>query len=209
MNLVRPSIFRRPAEGLPVLGPAQPWFRKRRNFDLWAGAGDRTYSFDANMVLADGAAAQTAAGYAQSGGADGVVDLGGNQGITVALPSIADSSTITPQQARIDAMLVIDVTAITVSGSDVYKLCLVGSNDPAFGSGNVQLFAEYQLGEAAQMDFLNGINTPAPNSVGGSRYEVGFTNEQNSIKYQFCKLYVAGTFGSITFRAFVAVLPEP
>jgi hypothetical protein len=170
--------------------------------------GDRTYSFDANNVLSDGSVAQTAAGYAQNAGATGVVDLGGNQGATVTLPSIADSTSITPQQPRIDAACVVDVTAITVSGSDVYKLCLVGSNDPAFGAGNVQLLAEYQLGELANVDWINGFNTAAPASIGGSRYEMLFTNEQNNVKYQFVQLYVAGTFGSITFRAFIAVLPR-
>lgn len=170
--------------------------------------GDRTYSFDANNVLSDGSVAQTAVGYAQVGGATGVIDLGGNQGATITLPSIADSTTITPQQPRIDAACVIDLTAITVSGSDVYKLCLVGSNDPGFGAGNVALLAEIQFGELANVDFVNGFNTPAPNAVGGSRYEMLFTNEQNNVKYQFLQLYVAGTFGSITFKAFVAVLPR-
>src|SRR6516225_8517568 len=114
-------------------------------YGFWAAPrmGDRTYSFDANMGLSDAAAAYTANGYAQFAGSDGVVDLGGNQNITVTLPSIADVSTITPQQPRIDAVAVIDVTAVTSSGSALEKLLLVGSNDPAFGSGNVQLLAMY------------------------------------------------------------------
>lgn len=171
--------------------------------------GDRTYAFDANMGLSDAAAAYTAAGYAQYAGQDGIVDFGGNQGTTITLPSIAAVSSITPQQARIDAVCVIDLTAITVSGSDVYKLLLVGSNDPAFGSGNVVQLGQMTFGVATAFDIVNGGNTAAPSSTGGSRYEIMFSNEQNNVKYQFAKLYVAGTFGSITFRAFVAVLPEP
>ena len=171
--------------------------------------GDRTYAFDANMGLSDGAAAITAAGYAQYAGAQGVVDFGGNQNVTITLPSIANTTSITPQQARIDAACVIDVTAITVSGSDVYKLILVVSNDPAFGAGNVAMAAMLELGELAQFDYVNGFNTAAPASIGGSRYELLFTNEQNNVKYEYAALYIAGTFGSITFRAFVAVLPEP
>ena len=69
--------------------------------------------FDANMGLSDGSAAYAATGYAQYAGQDGVIDLGGNQNVTITLPSIADVSTITPQQARIDAVLVVDVTAGT------------------------------------------------------------------------------------------------
>jgi hypothetical protein len=81
---------------------------------------DRTYTFDANNEFSDNAAAYTASGYLQKGGADGVVDLGGNQGTSPA------------QQARIDAVAIFDVTAITVSGTQTYQLDIVVSNDPAF-----------------------------------------------------------------------------
>ena len=37
--------------------------------------GDRTYAVDANNFLADGAAAMTASGYAQFGGADGIMAI--------------------------------------------------------------------------------------------------------------------------------------
>lgn len=173
--------------------------------------GDRTYSVDANMFLSDGAAAVTATGYSQYAGADGIVDLGGNQNVTITLPSIADVTSITPQQARIDAMLVVDVTAVTVSGTASEKLILVGSNDPAFGatSGSFQL-GMMEFGAAASLDQVNGKVTATPNAVGGSRYEIGFTSEQNNVKYQYLKLYVViANSGSITFKAFVAVLPEP
>jgi hypothetical protein len=173
--------------------------------------GDRTYSVDANMFLSDGAAAVAATGYAQYAGADGIVDLGGNQNVTITLPSIADSSSITPQQARIDAVVVVDVTAVTTSGTASEKLIVVGSNDPAFGStSGVYQLGMMEFGAAASLSQTNGKLTAAPNSVGGSRYEIPFTNEQNNVKYQFVKLYVViANSGSITFKAFVAVLPEP
>ena len=171
--------------------------------------GDRTYTFDANNGLSDAAAAYAATGYAQYGGADGIVDLGGNQGATVTLPSIADSSTITPQQPRIDAVLVIDVTAVTTSGTASEKLILVGCNNPAFGSA-VQQLGMMEFGAAASLEQFGGALTPAPAAVGGSRYEVMFTNEQNNVKYEWVKLYnVIANSGSITYRAFIAVLPEP
>lgn len=171
--------------------------------------GDRTYSFDANAVLSDGSAPYTSTGYAQANGIDGIMDLGGNQGIVVTLPSIADSTSYTPQQPRIDAYLVIDLTAITATGSALAKLVLEGSNDPAFGSG-VQILGAMQFGNSSVLDSLNGITTPAPNAVGGSRYELGFTNEQNNIKYQYLKIRnVISGAGSITYKAFVAVTPEP
>ena len=172
--------------------------------------GDRTYSFDVNAALSDGAAAIAATGYAQYAGADGIVDLGGNQNVTVTLPSIADATTITPQQARIDAVCVVDVTAVTVSGTAIAKLILVGSNDPAFGAGKVAQLGMMEFGAAASLEQANGFVTATPPAVGGSRYEIPFTSEQNNIKYQFCKLYVViANSGSITFKAFIAVLPEP
>jgi len=164
--------------------------------------GDRSYSFDANMVLADGATAMTASGWAQVGGATGILDLGGNQLSGAPMPA-----------ARIDAMCVIMVAAITTSGSSLYRLTLAGSNDPAFGAGNVQNLASMDFGNATVRDGLNALTTAAP---GGSTaypadcmYEMPFTNEQNSVKYQFLQLYVGAVVGSIQFSAYVAVLPEP
>jgi hypothetical protein len=200
--------------------PAPPVIKTCRNLQFDEGylfslpqmeQGDRTYSFDANMALSDGAAAITATGYAQYGGADGIVDLGGNQNVTITLPSIADVSSITPQQPRIDAVCVLDVTAVTTTGTASEKVIIVGSNDPAFGatSGTFQL-GMMEFGAAASLDQVNGKVTAAPNSVGGSRYEIPFTNEQNNVKYQYAKVYVViANSGSITFKAFVAVLPEP
>lgn len=173
--------------------------------------GDRTYSIDANAFLSDGAAAIAATGYAQYAGADGIMDLGGNQNVTITLPSIADVTSIVPQQARIDAVLVVDVTAVTVSGTAVATLILVGSNDPAFGatSGSFQL-GMMSFGAAASLLQVNAKVTGTPPAIGGSRYEIPFTNEQNNVKYEYLKLYVViANSGSITFKAFVAVLPEP
>jgi hypothetical protein len=173
--------------------------------------GDRSYTFDANNAFSDGAAAYTASGYAQSGGADGVVDTGGNQNVTITLPSIADVATITPQRARIDAVAVVFVTAAKVSSSnEVYKLLVLGSNDPNFAAGNVQMLGAIELGFAGSNDIPNGITTPAPAAVGGSVYEILFCTEQNNVKYQYVKLYnvLAGTTPSISYRAFMAVLPR-
>lgn len=172
--------------------------------------GDRSYAFDANNGLSDGAAAYTATGYAQYGGGDGIVDTGGNQNVTITLPSIANSSTITPQQARIDAAIPIWVTAIkTSSSNEVYKIMVLLSNDPAFGAGKVEIGGMIELGYAGSNDVPNGITTPAPATVGGSMYEILFATEQNNVKYEFVKLYhvLSGTTPSITYKAYLAVLP--
>lgn len=166
----------------------------------------RTYSFDANAQLSDNAAAYAATGYAQVSGADGIVDLGGNQGLTVTLPAIADVSPITPQQPRIDAQLIVDVTAVKVSaGNETYDLLLLVSNDPAFGAGNVEQAAGISLGKGASR---RGINMK--DSVTG-RIELGFTNQVEGNIYQYAKLYLVlgGTLPSINIQSFVAVTPEP
>ena len=171
----------------------------------------RNYTFDANMQLDDGGSAHAAAGWAQVGGAQSIIDLGGNQGITITLPSIANSSTITPQQARIDAVAVIYISAMTLAGSDLYRLTLVGSNNAAVNSNNV-VFGQLQFGEGSAMDVPNAANSHAPAGAGnypaGDQYELMFTNEVQGTPYEFLAMYVSGTFGSITFNAFVSVLPR-
>lgn len=156
--------------------------------------GDRTYSFDANLQLSDGSAANTASGFAQVGGVDAILDLGGNQGVT---PT---------QQARMDGVVVIDVNALDIaSGDERYTFKLLGSNDSNFGVGNVAELAGLSIGKGTS-------GTPATLTDGVvGRYELLFCSEQASVKYQYVKLYVsiAGTTPTITFIAFIAVLPEP
>jgi hypothetical protein len=155
---------------------------------------DRTYSFDANLILADNAAAYTASGVSQVGGVATTLDLGGNQGTSPA------------ELARIDAVAVIDVTAIKVSaGNETYKLLINASNDPNFGAGNVINVGAIELNAAASDDVPNSAA-----SVTG-RYEVMFCTQQAGNIYEFLQLYLVagGTLPSISISAFVAVLPEP
>lgn len=155
--------------------------------------GDRTYSFDANLLLSDNAGLYSVDGYSQVGGADAIIDLGGNQGVSPL------------QQARIDAMCVIDVTAIEVGSNDeIYRLKVLGSNSPAFTASRV--LAEMTLGAGAVKVPVSTLNDDT------GRYELPFCTEQDDTKYQYLKLYVDvnGTIATgIAFQAFVAVLPEP
>jgi hypothetical protein len=214
-KLIRPAPLPLYYPGMPFPEPQKGLIRPRQMGDNGKASrqmemGDRTYSVDANMFLSDGAAAITASGYSQYVGADGIVDFGGNQNVTITLPSIADVSTITPQQARLDAVCVIDVTAVTTSGTASEKLILVLSNDPAFGAGKTIQAGMMEFGAIVSQEQPNGFVTAAPNAVGGSRYELLFCSEQNNVKYQYAKLYVViANSGSITFKAFIAVLPEP
>ncbi len=154
---------------------------------------DRTYSFDINLQFSDGAAAITASGYTQSGGAQAILDLGGNQ------------STSPVQQSRIDAVAVCDVTALDIaSGNETYKIIVVGSNDPSLLTGNV-ILGEVMIGKGASLDVAN-----CADSVTG-RYEVMFSTNAAGSLYEYVSVYVAcgGTTPSITLSGFIAVLPEP
>ena len=184
----------------PRLKRIQHGFIRDSNDASWGLVqGDRSYAIDANLILADGAAALTASGYAQYAGADGVIDFGGNQGV------------VPIEQARIEGVLVIDLAAITVSGSNVYRLTLCGSNNPSFGVGLVQNLASMDFGIGTARDGLNAMNTAAPGGTGAypaaSMYELPFCTEQNNVKYEYVKLYCSVT-GSIQFSAYVAVTPQ-
>ena len=151
---------------------------------------NRTYTFDANLQVSDGAV-YTASGALTVGGAASILDLGGNQGQTPLLT------------ARIDAYLILDVLAITVSGTQTYQFDVMLSNDPAFGLGNVVAGPGIQLGVGTSLRSGN-----ASNSVTG-RYEVGFTNNVAGSIYEFMEVFLtAANSPSIAVEAFVAVLPE-
>lgn len=174
--------------------------------------GDRTYSVDANMFLSDGTLAYTATGFAQANSTDGIIDFGGNQNITYNAISIADVASFNPQQARSEAVVVVDVVNVkTSAGNELYKLIALLSNDPSFGPGNVVFGGMFELGAAAALDGINMIGTPAPAAIGGSRYEFAIISEQNNVKYEYLKLYnvISGTAPTITYRAFCSTIMEP
>ncbi len=154
---------------------------------------DRTYAFDANLQFADGAAAQTVSGAAQVGGANNITDFGGNQG------------TSPTQIARIDAVAVIDVTAIKTSASnETYKFLINVSTDPAFGAGNVVNAGAIELGFAGSTDVVNGFTSTT------GRYEVMFSLNVAGVVYEYAQVYLVtgGTNPSITYAGFFAILPE-
>lgn len=143
--------------------------------------GQRTYPFDIQLLLKD-AGAITADAAAQVGGSNQILDMGA---------------------ARIDAVAVIDVTAIDISSADEnYRLVLQGSNSSSFASG-IQNLAIMELGATAARP-----GGAADSLVG--RYELLFTNEQADVTYRYLRAYtdVTGTTPSINYTAFVTELPE-
>jgi len=143
--------------------------------------GLRTYDFDADMLMKDaGLVAATAA--ATVSGAAKVKNVGA---------------------ARLDAVLVVDVSAVEIASNDEeYDIIVQGSNDSAFASG-VENLGQLNLGAT---EVRQG---GAQDSTTG-RYELLFTNYQDDTVYQYLRVYivVAGTIATgINFKAFIAKLP--
>jgi hypothetical protein len=153
---------------------------------------DRVYTRDANLQFSDNAAAYTATGYLQVGGAQAIIDLQGNQG------------TSPTQQPRGEWVAEINVTAIDIaSGNETYTLYVVVSNSPSFASGNVVAGA-IQMGKGSSLSILG-----AADSVIGT-YEVMFTNNIAGSIYEYATFYLVcgGTTPSISIEGGLAVLPE-
>lgn len=165
--------------------------------------GSRTYSFDALMQLADGAAASTSSGIGQVASANKILDMGG-------APSRTDLG-IVGGMARIDAMAVFDVSAIVATNTDnLYTLSIMGSNN-SDGSKPVNL-ASLLVGNFTLIPngSTGAASTGAGSTSSAGRFELPFSTEQNDINYRYIYLYltVVGTSKSITLTAFVAVLPK-
>lgn len=126
---------------------------------------------DAGLVAADGAA--TVGGQAR------IVDLG---------------------DARMDARVIVDVTALEVAtGDEAYRLRMQFSDSSSFASGVVN-GPEVVLGDSS----VTGAS--ADNAATG-RYELGFTNDLGGNTYRYARLYVdvQGTIATgINFTAWIA-----
>ena len=98
----------------------------------------------------------------------------------------------------VDGFLVLDVSAVEVAdGSEIYLICLEGSNVAAMSSGSVTL-AQIEMGNAT---------APADADTSTGRFAIPFRNEQNGTIYRYVRLYteVAGTVATgINFAAFIA-----
>lgn len=135
----------------------------------------RDFTIDALLQLKD-AGAITADAAAQVSGAAKVLDLG---------------------LGRIDARIVVDVTAIDVSsGDESYLIKTQFSNTSDLSAGVVGGTALH-LGDST-------VTLNSADSVVG-RYEISFTNEINGTLYRYMRLFtdVGGTTPSINYVAYV------
>jgi len=139
--------------------------------------GQRIYNQDKELILADGAAAITASGVTQVGGANASKQVG---------------------PGRFEGVLIVDVSAIKISANDeTYTLLLQGATSSAFSA--VETLVSLDLGATEVR-----VGGAADSVIG--RYELPFTTEQHDTVYDWIRLYVAtdGTSESITLKAWIA-----
>lgn len=112
---------------------------------------------------------------------------------------------------RFTGMLALDISALDVSsGDEKYGICLFGSNDNAFGNGNVDLLAYHDLAAASSGRIVATILAASPTvpaaGRAGSIIALPFTNYMQGFVYRYAKLYavIAGTTPSITATAWIS-----
>lgn len=151
--------------------------------------------FDAQTALTDLAGnTLTASGYSQFASAQAIVDLGyGNAEYQWAL----------------------SITSLDVaSGDELYKFCLIGSNDVAFGNGNCELLGYHEYAAAASARVVatklaevsaTGVVVPDPGSA-GSWDTFPFYNYRNGLTFRYVSLYlvISGTTPTISFKSWIS-----
>lgn len=112
---------------------------------------------------------------------------------------------------RTDGMWCMDITACDMSsGDESYKVHLFGSNDSAFGNGNVELLAFHDLAAVTAgrqvATILGASPTIPPTNLAGTILQIPFTNLMQRIYYRYLKCYLvaAGTTPSITLTSWIS-----
>lgn len=112
---------------------------------------------------------------------------------------------------RESGYLVIDVSAMDLSSNDeTYRFFLLGSNDLAFGNGNVEILAVRDFAAVTAGRLVPTI-VPASYAVpisgrAATRFTIPFTSLSGAFVFRYFQLYcvVAGTTPSITVSAWLS-----
>lgn len=144
---------------------------------------------------------------------DAMLDLSGGSQTLAATGYMGAPNQIDIGQGRLTGLMAIDISSIDVSSLDeAYKFCLLGSNDAAWGNGNVELLAFHDVGAASAVRQIATIlgASPAipPAGAAGSMIFLPFTNLMQRIVYRYVRGYVviSGTTPTVTFRSWLAPL---
>jgi hypothetical protein len=151
--------------------------------------------YDAQLAFCS-AQTLTATGYLNNVQATNI-DLGGGVPVSAA--------------GRTEGLWCMDITAIDfTSGDETYLLALLGSNDSAFGNGNVELIALHDFAAAVAgrvIPTLLGVTpTIPPANVAGTLLHLPFTNliQRNVFRYLRARAVIGGTTPSITLTSWLS-----
>jgi len=105
-----------------------------------------------------------------------------------------------------DGYWIIDFTARKQTGTEEYTIYLLGSNDPAFGAGNIEMLSIQDFGAArvaVQPSAVNCGASPAVNS--GETNYIAILNFKSGIVYRYIRAWidVAGTTPSATVNSWL------
>lgn len=127
----------------------------------------------------------------------GQIDLGGSN------PQVA--------AGRTDFILTMDLTAMDfTSGDESYKFYLMGSQDVAFGNGNVEELAYHSFGAVSAgrgvAVIMGASPTVPPTNLAGTIVQLPATNLMQRIYYRYLRLYVviSGTTPTTTLTAWIS-----
>lgn len=125
------------------------------------------------------------------------LDLGGSNPVSAA--------------GRCEGLWNIDITAVDMTSTDEsYWFALLGSNDAAFGNGNVELLAFHDLAAVTAgrvIATLLGASPAIPRTgKAGEILRIPFTNLMQSIVYRYARgrVIIAGTTPSVTFSSWLS-----
>lgn len=134
---------------------------------------------------------------------------------------------------RFEGYWALDITTLELTTGDYYQFYLLGSNDPAWGNGNVDLLAARDFGitsavrlvptimGASPFAISGGVGSPPAwtynvgvnqtysttnaSGAGGIMHAIPFSNEIGEVTYEYLQLYVVigGTTPSITFSSWL------
>ena len=144
-------------------------------------------TFDAATCFTGGTTAVTVTtdGYLQNAGQPGQLDVG---------PGL------------FDGYWIIDFTARKQTGSEEYTVYLLGSNDPAFGAGNVEIIDMQDYGSVRSAVQPSGVTCGAsPAVTSGETNYIPVLNFKSGIVYRYlrCWIDVAGTTPSATLNSWL------
>lgn len=150
--------------------------------------------YDATLAFCD-AQSLTATGYFNN--VNATLDLGGASPVSAV--------------GRTDFIWSMDITVLDMTTTDeVYKIHLFGSNDSAFGNGNVELLAFHDfaaLSANRQVATILGASPAVPpTGLGGTIVQLPCTNLMQRIYYRYLKCYLvaAGTTPIMTMTSWIS-----